>query len=105
MTEPILRLDNIHKTYGTSEVLKGVNMDCEEGEVVVIIGPSGTGKSTLLRCINLLTWPDEGRVWLDGMEITAPAWTSTKCASTSACCSRISTCSTTLPQWTTSRSG
>jgi len=72
MTEPILRLENIHKTYGTSEVLKGVNMDCEEGEVVVIIGPSGTGKSTLLRCINLLTWPDEGRVWLDGMEITAP---------------------------------
>ncbi|MBN1266167.1 MAG: amino acid ABC transporter ATP-binding protein [Anaerolineales bacterium] len=68
----MLRLENIHKTYGANEILKGVTVDCEEGEVVVIIGPSGTGKSTLLRCINLLTWPDKGNVWLDGKEITAP---------------------------------
>ena len=71
MTEPILKLENIHKTYGSNKILKGVSMECQEGEVVVIIGPSGTGKSTLLRCINLLTWPDDGQVWLDGNEITA----------------------------------
>jgi len=70
VTEPILRLENIHKTYGSNEILKGVSLDCQEGEVVVIIGPSGTGKSTLLRCINLLTWPEQGKVWLDGKEIT-----------------------------------
>jgi len=70
MTEPIVRIDNLHKTYGDLEVLKGVGLDVNKGEVLVIIGPSGTGKSTLLRCINLLTYPDEGRIWVDGVEVT-----------------------------------
>ncbi len=70
--EPIVRLIDIHKRYGSNEVLKGVSMDVYKGEVVVIIGPSGTGKSTLLRCVNLLTYPDQGQVWVDGQEVTSP---------------------------------
>lgn len=70
MPEPILRIEDIHKAYGKTEVLRGVSLDVEAGEVIVIIGPSGTGKSTLLRCVNQLTLPDRGRVWLEGVEIT-----------------------------------
>jgi len=73
MVEPILRTRDIHKAYGETEVLRGVSIDVAPGEVVVIIGPSGTGKSTLLRCINQLTKPDKGRVWLEGVELTDPA--------------------------------
>jgi polar amino acid transport system ATP-binding protein len=72
MPDPILKVENVWKTYGNNAVLQGVSFECAEGEVIVIIGPSGTGKSTLLRCINLLTWPDKGKVWLDGRELTAP---------------------------------
>ncbi len=72
MAEFILRVSNLHKNYGDLEVLKGVSLDVQQGEVLVIIGPSGTGKSTLLRCINLLTRPDQGQILVDGEEITAP---------------------------------
>lgn len=67
----IIRINDLHKRYGNNIVLKGVNLSIEEGEVIVFIGPSGTGKSTLLRCINLLTWPDSGEIWFDGDDITA----------------------------------
>lgn len=70
MAEPILRVENIHKSYGKTEVLRGVSFGVAKGEVIVIIGPSGTGKSTLLRCVNQLTAPDQGRVWLEGLELT-----------------------------------
>jgi len=70
--QPILRIDDLHKKYQQTEVIKGISFDVQEKEVVVIIGPSGTGKSTLLRCINLLTRPDQGRIWLEDLEITAP---------------------------------
>ncbi|MEA3238966.1 MAG: amino acid ABC transporter ATP-binding protein [Candidatus Bipolaricaulota bacterium] len=66
----LLRVEDIHKRYGKEEVLKGVSFELERGETKVIIGPSGTGKSTLLRCINQLSPPEKGRVWLDGTEIT-----------------------------------
>lgn len=66
----LIEIKDIHKKYGGNEVLKGIFMNVKEGEVVVIIGPSGTGKSTLLRCINLLTIPDSGEIWFDGQNIT-----------------------------------
>jgi len=68
--ETILRVENIHKSFGNLEVLKGVTFDVKKGETICFIGPSGTGKSTLLRCINLLTQPDQGSVWLGGEEVT-----------------------------------
>lgn len=70
MTEPILRVENLTKTYVDLEVLKGVSFDVYPGEKKVFIGPSGTGKSTLLRCINHLTEPDGGSVYLNGEEVT-----------------------------------
>ncbi|MEI6171300.1 MAG: amino acid ABC transporter ATP-binding protein, partial [bacterium] len=66
----ILRVEDLHKRYGKDEILKGVSLELRRGETKVIIGPSGTGKSTLLRCINQLSVPDKGRVWLEGVEIT-----------------------------------
>jgi glutamine transport system ATP-binding protein len=66
MNDEILKLVEIRKSFGDHEVLKGVNVTVKRGEVVVIIGPSGQGKSTLLRCINLLEWPDSGEVIFEG---------------------------------------
>ena len=72
MGKEIIRLEGIKKSYGQSEVLKGIDLSVNESEVVVLLGPSGTGKSTLLRCINLLTVPTEGHVWVSGQELRAP---------------------------------
>jgi polar amino acid transport system ATP-binding protein len=66
----VLRAESIHKRYGTTDVLKGVSLEIKRGEIKVICGASGSGKSTLLRCLNCLTRPDEGRVWLEGEEVT-----------------------------------
>jgi len=66
----LLKVENIHKRYGKEEVLKGVSFELKRGETKIVIGPSGTGKSTLLRCINRLSLPDKGQVWLEGEEIT-----------------------------------
>lgn len=68
--EYILRVEDVHKKYGNTEVLKGVSFDVSKGETLVFIGPSGTGKSTLLRCINQLTVPEKGRVFLRNEEVT-----------------------------------
>lgn len=68
----ILKVEDLYKRYGAEEVLRGVSFEVHRGETKVIIGPSGTGKSTLLRCINRLTPPDKGKVWLDGVEVTHP---------------------------------
>ncbi len=66
----ILKVENIHKSFGNKEVLRGVSFGVRKGDTKVFIGPSGTGKSTLLRCINQLTPPDQGQVWLHGEEVT-----------------------------------
>jgi polar amino acid transport system ATP-binding protein len=66
-----LRLENVHKSFGSTEVLKGIDLTVAEHEVVCLIGASGSGKSTLLRCVNLLERIDEGRIVLHGKEITA----------------------------------
>jgi polar amino acid transport system ATP-binding protein len=67
----MLRVEDIHKSFGKLHVLRGVNLNVDRGGVVCVIGPSGSGKSTLLRCINLLEPPDEGRIFLEGEEITS----------------------------------
>src|SRR5687767_9562918 len=66
----MLKLESVHKRFGDLEVLRGVDLEVKRGTVTCVIGPSGSGKSTLLRCINLLEPPDEGRIFLEGKEIT-----------------------------------
>ena len=66
----MLRLDDVHKQFGSLHVLRGIDMAIDRGQVVCVCGPSGSGKSTLLRCINLLEPPDDGRIFLEGKEIT-----------------------------------
>lgn len=68
----MIRVVNLHKKFKNLHVLKGINLEVEKGEVLVIIGPSGGGKSTLLRCINRLEEPTEGEVYIDGIKITDP---------------------------------
>lgn len=67
----MIEISNLHKSYGTLEVLKGINLKINKGEIVSIIGPSGTGKSTLLRCLNFLERPDEGVITIDDVTIDA----------------------------------
>ena len=62
---------NIHKSFQELNVLQGIDLDVEEGEVIAVIGPSGSGKSTFLRCLNLLETPEEGKIFFEGVEITA----------------------------------
>lgn len=71
MPKPILTIKNLTKTYGQNVIFQHLDLTVNEGDTIVVIGPSGTGKSTLLRCVNLLTRPDEGQIWLDDLEITA----------------------------------
>ena len=63
---PALVIEDLHKSFGELEVLKGVSMTAQDGDVIAMIGSSGSGKSTLLRCINLLETPDSGRVFVNG---------------------------------------
>jgi polar amino acid transport system ATP-binding protein len=67
-----LTIENLHKSFGKAEVLKGIDLAVEDHQVVCLIGASGSGKSTLLRCVNLLEPIDEGRIVVHGEEITAP---------------------------------
>ena len=70
MTDEIIRTENLKKSFGQLEVLKGISTTIRRGEVVSIIGPSGGGKSTFLRCLNLLEQPTEGKVYFKGQDIT-----------------------------------
>jgi len=71
MTEPIIKVRGLHKYFGPLHVIKGVDLDVVPGEVVVIIGPSGGGKSTFLRCLNFLEEPSAGTIEIDGVVIDA----------------------------------
>jgi polar amino acid transport system ATP-binding protein len=66
----MLVLEDVHKSFGALDVLRGVSLSVKRGQVVCVIGPSGSGKSTLLRCINLLEPPEQGRIVLEGKDIT-----------------------------------
>ena len=70
--KPIIEVKDLKKSFGTLQVLKGINTEVQRGEVVVVIGPSGSGKSTFLRCLNLLETPTAGSIYVDGAEITDP---------------------------------
>jgi polar amino acid transport system ATP-binding protein len=72
MTEEILlRVEALHKHYGNLHVLRGIDLTVDRGSVVVLIGQSGSGKSTFLRCLNRLEEPSSGHIFIDGVEITA----------------------------------
>jgi polar amino acid transport system ATP-binding protein len=71
VTEAV-RIEGLHKSFGETEVLRGIDLTVEDHEVVCLIGASGSGKSTLLRCIDLLEPIDAGRIWVEGIETTDP---------------------------------
>ena len=71
MTEPTLRIEGLHKRFEELEVLSGIDLAIDDHEVVCLIGASGSGKSTLLRCVDLLEEIDQGRILLEGADITA----------------------------------
>jgi len=66
---PLLQVEDIHKRFGGQEVLKGISLNAKRGDVISILGSSGSGKSTFLRCINYLEHPDQGRILIEGEEI------------------------------------
>ena len=70
--ETIIKVEHLSKKFGENEVLKDINYEIKQGEVVVIIGPSGSGQSTFLRCMNLLETPTSGQILFEGQDITDP---------------------------------
>jgi len=70
-TAPLLRIEDLWKSYGDEEVLRGVDLDIDRGDVEVLVGPSGSGKSTLLRCVNRLTEVNSGHIYLGDVDICA----------------------------------
>ncbi len=69
--EEMIRIENLEKSFGSLKVLKGINLSVHQGEVVTVIGASGSGKSTMLRCINLLEEPDSGHIYFEGQDLTS----------------------------------
>ena len=69
---PLVELRDVHKRFGMVEVLKGVSLSLEKGEIIAVIGRSGSGKSTMLRCVNGLEKVQSGTIVVDGIEVTAP---------------------------------
>lgn len=71
-TQPKIKVTDLHKYFGENQVLKGIDIEIQQGEVVCVIGPSGSGKSTFLRCLNRLEEVTSGEILVDGESITAP---------------------------------
>lgn len=69
--EEMIKIENLEKSFGSLHVLKGINLSVHQGEVVTVIGASGSGKSTMLRCINLLEEPDSGHIYFEGQDLTS----------------------------------
>jgi len=72
MQQPVLRIDGLHKKFGDLHVLRGVSLQANEREVVCVLGPSGSGKSTILKCITRLEEPSDGKIYLEGVDVTDP---------------------------------
>ena len=70
--QPLIRVQNLGKSFGSIDVLKGITVDIHKGDVVFVVGPSGSGKSTFLRCLNLLEEPTSGHIFFEGTDITDP---------------------------------
>lgn len=70
---PLIHVENLGKSFGSLNVLQGINVDIYKGDVVCVVGPSGSGKSTFLRCLNLLEEPTEGHIFFEGVDITDKA--------------------------------
>lgn len=70
--QPLIRVQDLGKSFGSIDVLKGISVDIHKGDVVFVVGPSGSGKSTFLRCLNLLEEPTEGHIFFEGTDITDP---------------------------------
>ena len=70
--QSLIKVENLSKSFGKVQVLKGITTEIHKGEVVVIIGPSGSGKSTFLRTLNLLEEPTGGKIYFEGVDITDP---------------------------------
>ena len=70
--QPLIRMRDVHKTFGAVQVLNGISLEVMKGEVICIIGPSGAGKSTLIRCINALVPIDSGSILVEGREVHDP---------------------------------
>ncbi len=68
----LIKVSDLHKSFGDVQVLNGIDTEITKGEVVVVIGPSGSGKSTFLRCLNLLERPTQGQIFFEGQDITNP---------------------------------
>ncbi len=68
--EVLIKVEKLHKRFGDTEVLKGINAEIRKGDVLVVVGASGSGKSTFLRCLNLLEEPSDGKIFFEGTDIT-----------------------------------
>ena len=102
----MLSINNLHKSFGDHEVLKGIDLRINKGEVIVLLGASGSGKTTLLRCLNVLETPDAGTLTFDdgslSIDFSQPLTKEKIQAKKAGWFSRITTCFHIKPHWKTS---
>ncbi|GAB5435760.1 MAG: hypothetical protein FalmKO_08850 [Falsiruegeria mediterranea] len=91
--EVAIEINNMNKWYGSFHVLRDINLTVNQGERIVIAGPSGSGKSTLIRCLNALEEHQQGKIVVDGTELSNDLKTSTRSGPRLGWCSSTSTCS------------